>query len=64
MPAFTWSPAAACWRSSARMSAPFVGALCAGPIVFAGGALLHRFLIARVSGLRTAGTWMTGISAS
>jgi len=35
---------------------PFVGALCAGPIVFAGGAVLHRFLIARVSGLRTAGT--------
>src|SRR6516165_10676328 len=35
---------------------PFVGALCAGPVVFAGGALLHRFLIARVFGLRTAGT--------
>jgi branched-chain amino acid transport system permease protein len=35
---------------------PFVGALCAGPIVFAGGAVLHRFLIARVSGLRTAGS--------
>ena len=35
---------------------PFVGALCAGPIVFAGGALLHKFLIARVSGLRTAGS--------
>src|SRR6202012_4396320 len=35
---------------------PFVGALCAGPIVFAGGALLHKFLISRVSGLRTTGT--------
>src|ERR1700749_2705816 len=35
---------------------PFVGALLAGPIVFAGGALLHKFLIARVSGLRTAGS--------
>ncbi len=35
---------------------PFVGTLCAGPIVFAGGALLHKFLIARVSGLRTAGS--------
>ena len=35
---------------------PFIGALCAGPIVFVGGAVLHRFLIARVSGLRTAGT--------
>lgn len=35
---------------------PFVGALLAGPIVFAFGALLHKFLIARVSGLRTAGS--------
>jgi branched-chain amino acid transport system permease protein len=35
---------------------PFIGAMCAGPIVFVGGALLHRFLIARVSGLRTAGS--------
>ncbi|HKD76883.1 MAG TPA: branched-chain amino acid ABC transporter permease, partial [Ktedonobacterales bacterium] len=35
---------------------PFIGALCAGPIVFAGGALLHKCLIARVSGLRTAGS--------
>ncbi|HXT80340.1 MAG TPA: branched-chain amino acid ABC transporter permease [Acetobacteraceae bacterium] len=32
---------------------PFVGALLAGPIVFVGGALMHRFLIARVSGLAT-----------
>jgi branched-chain amino acid transport system permease protein len=35
---------------------PFVGALCAAPIVFVAGALMHRFLISRVSGLRTAGT--------
>jgi branched-chain amino acid transport system permease protein len=35
---------------------PFVGALLAGPVVFAGGALLHKFLIARVSGLRTTGS--------
>jgi branched-chain amino acid transport system permease protein len=35
---------------------PFIGALCAGPILFVGGTLLHRFLISRVSGLRTAGT--------
>ncbi len=35
---------------------PFIGALLAGPIVFAGGALLHKFLISRVSGLRTTGT--------
>ena len=35
---------------------PFVGAICAGPLLFAGGALLHKFLISRVSGLRTAGS--------
>ncbi len=35
---------------------PFVGALLAGPIVFAGGALVHKLLIARVSGLRTTGS--------
>ena len=35
---------------------PFVGAICAGPIVFIGGAMLHKFLISRVSGLRTAGS--------
>ena len=37
-------------------AAPFVAALIAGPVLFAGGALLHRFLIANVSGLRTFGT--------
>ena len=35
---------------------PFVGALLAGPIVFVFGAMLHKFLIGRVSGLRTAGS--------
>ncbi len=35
---------------------PFVGAMLAGPIVFVFGALLHKFLISRVSGLRTAGS--------
>ena len=35
---------------------PFVGAILAGPIVFVFGAMLHKFLISRVSGLRTAGT--------
>ena len=35
---------------------PFVGALLAGPIVFIAGAMLHKFLISRVSGLRTAGS--------
>jgi len=35
---------------------PFVGAMLAGPIIFLVGAFLHKFLISRVSGLRTAGT--------
>jgi branched-chain amino acid transport system permease protein len=35
---------------------PFIGAICAAPLVFCGGALLHKFLISRVSGLRTAGS--------
>jgi branched-chain amino acid transport system permease protein len=35
---------------------PFVGALCAGPIVFAGGVLIYQFVISRVSGMRTAST--------
>jgi branched-chain amino acid transport system permease protein len=35
---------------------PFVGAILAGPIVFVFGAVLHKFLISRVSGLRTAGS--------
>ncbi|MDE2007840.1 MAG: branched-chain amino acid ABC transporter permease, partial [Rhodospirillales bacterium] len=34
--------------------APFVAALIAGPVLFGGGALLHRFLLSRVSGLSTA----------
>ena len=35
--------------------APFVGAVLAGPALFAGGWLLHRLLIARVTGSRVAG---------
>src|SRR5258705_13348478 len=35
---------------------PFIGAICAAPLIFCGGALLHKFLISRVSGLRTAGS--------
>jgi branched-chain amino acid transport system permease protein len=34
---------------------PFVGALLAGPVLFAGGYLLHRYLIARVTGMRAVG---------
>ena len=37
-------------------AAPVVGALLAGPVVFAGGLVLHRLLISRVSGLRRAGS--------
>lgn len=37
-------------------AAPVVGAILAGPIMFAFGALLHRFLLSRVSGLRTLGS--------
>ncbi|MGH7044026.1 MAG: ABC transporter permease subunit, partial [Acetobacteraceae bacterium] len=35
-------------------AAPFVGALIAGPVLFVGGSLLHRLVLSRVSGLRTA----------
>ena len=35
---------------------PYVGALLAAPVVFIAGALMHKFLISRVSGLRTAGS--------
>lgn len=35
---------------------PFVAAVLAGPMVFAGAWLLHRWLLSRVSGLRTAGS--------
>jgi branched-chain amino acid transport system permease protein len=34
--------------------APFVAAIIAGPVLFGGGALLHRFLLRHVSGLSTA----------
>jgi branched-chain amino acid transport system permease protein len=35
---------------------PFVGAMLTGPVVFVGGMLLHRFVIAHVSGMRTTGS--------
>jgi branched-chain amino acid transport system permease protein len=35
--------------------APFVGAVLAGPVLFVGGYLLHRYLIARVTGIRALG---------
>ena len=33
------------WPSWVRTGGPFVGAICAGPMIFIGGALLHKFLI-------------------
>jgi branched-chain amino acid transport system permease protein len=38
------------------MAGPFVAAVLAGPIVFAGAWLIHRWLVSQVSGLRTAGS--------
>jgi len=35
---------------------PFVGAIAAGPVIFVGGVLVYRFLLSRVSGMRTVGT--------
>ena len=36
-------------------ASPFVAAVCAGPVLFAGGYLLHRLLVSRVTGTRVAG---------
>ncbi len=36
--------------------APYVGAVLAGPVLFVGGYLLHKYLIARVTGIRALGT--------
>jgi len=44
-------------------AAPFVGAILAGPALFLGGYLLHRLLIARVSGTRASGSEDEGRSA-
>jgi branched-chain amino acid transport system permease protein len=41
---------------------PVVAALIAGPVVFCGGVLLHRFFISRVSGLRSQATMDEGHS--
>jgi branched-chain amino acid transport system permease protein len=38
------------------LAAPLVAALLAGPVLFGGGALLHRLLLSRVSGMRTMGS--------
>ncbi|HKO06417.1 MAG TPA: branched-chain amino acid ABC transporter permease [Alphaproteobacteria bacterium] len=44
-------------------AAPFVGAVLAGPALFVGGYLLHRLLIARVSGTSVTGSEDEGRSA-
>jgi branched-chain amino acid transport system permease protein len=38
------------------IAGPILGAILAGPIIFVAGSLTHRFLIARVSGLRSMGS--------
>lgn len=38
------------------IAAPVVAAILVGPLMFVGGVLIHRFLLARVSGLRTLGS--------
>lgn len=42
--------------SGLGLAAPLAAALLVGPVLFAGGALLHRLLLSRVSGLRTMGS--------
>lgn len=37
------------------VAAPFIAAICAGPVLFVGGYLLHRLLVSRVTGVRVAG---------
>src|SRR5690348_7739850 len=44
-------------------AAPYAGALLAGPVLFVGAYLLHRFLISRVTGTQAAGTEGDGAHA-
>jgi branched-chain amino acid transport system permease protein len=37
------------------VASPFIAAVCAGPVLFVGGYLLHRLLVSRVTGIRVAG---------
>ncbi len=37
------------------VASPFIAAICAGPVLFVGGYLLHRLLVSRVTGIRVAG---------
>jgi len=37
------------------VAGPFMAAICAGPVLFVGGYLLHRLLVSRVTGIRVAG---------
>ncbi len=37
------------------VASPFIAAICAGPVLFVGGYLLHRLLVSRVTGTRVAG---------
>jgi branched-chain amino acid transport system permease protein len=42
--------------TSFGLAAPLLAALMAGPVLFVGGALLHRLLLSRVSGMRAMGS--------
>jgi len=44
-------------------AAPFAGALVAGPVLFIGAYLLHRFLISRVTGIQAAIVGRSGFCA-
>jgi branched-chain amino acid transport system permease protein len=37
------------------VASPFIAAICAGPVLFVGGYLLHRLLVSRVTGTHVAG---------
>ena len=37
------------------VAGPFMAEICAGPVLFVGGYLLHRLLVSRVTGIRVAG---------
>jgi branched-chain amino acid transport system permease protein len=43
---------------------PFVGAICAAPLVFVGGALLHKFLISGYPACGRRARWMRATSVS
>ncbi|MDB5368947.1 MAG: branched-chain amino acid transporter permease [Roseomonas sp.] len=49
--------------ASAGLAAPFVAALLVAPVLFIAGALLHRFLVSRTTGLQSVGLSADGHQA-